>query len=100
MKTADGVEKRGKAAKARGDKPTPKASAKLADGALGDRSPKRVQAKSAEASELQTLRAENADLKQQLQAALARQDAILFVTADVMKRLDAVIASIRSMVKH
>ncbi len=95
------MEKKSKAKQPRGAKASTVASAPVAESAKSKRVSKSALAeKSAKTSEVDALKQENARLKVDLEAANARRDEIMLVTADVTKRLDAVIAAIRSIVKN
>ncbi|MDZ4792241.1 MAG: DUF4164 family protein [Hyphomicrobiales bacterium] len=79
----------------------PAISAPVAVGAKTRRSAKSAPAvNNVKVSEIDALKQENAKLKVDLEAANARKDEILIITADVTKRLDAVIAAIRTIVKN
>lgn len=92
------MEKKSKSARQpRGEKAAAANAAKASDGKT-KRGATSTAAQNA-SEDVEALKQENARLKGELEAAHARNSEIVAVTADVTKRLDAVIAAIRSIVK-
>ncbi len=95
------MEKKSRAKQPRSAKAPAVAPAPLAEGATSKRASKNeLPGDGVKTREIDALKQENARLKIDLEAANARRDEIMLITADVTKRLDAVIAAIRSMVKN